>query len=95
MSHCPDKISFDIHPGLSSPVRSFLLKGPRQYFFCGLFLLFVFRICHVFLSVRCSLVVTCLERAGLLTLLYVMFYCDFVTIPCGVLGQVVLDCINF
>ena len=38
----------------------------------------------VFLSVHWSLVVTCWERADLLTLLYV-----FVTFPCGILGQVV------
>ena len=48
----------------------------------------MFRICHAFLSGHCSLVVTCWERAGLLALLYVMFYCVFVTFPCGVLGQV-------
>ena len=52
------------------------------------FLLFVFRVCQVFLSVRCSLVVTRWERADLLALLRVMFYCDFVAFPCGVLGQV-------
>ena len=28
------------------------------------------------------------ERANLLALLYVMFSCVFVTLPCGVLGQV-------
>ena len=31
--------------------------------------------CHTVLSVPCSLVVTCWERADLLTLLYVMFSC--------------------
>ena len=49
---------------------------------------FVFRVCHVFLSVRCSLEVTCWERADLLALLCVMFYCVFVTFQCRVLGQV-------
>ena len=49
---------------------------------------FVFRVCRVFLSVRCSLVVTCWERADLLALLCVMFYCVFVASPCGVLDQV-------
>ena len=34
-----------------------------------------FRACHAFLSVHCSLVVICWERANLLALLYVMFYC--------------------
>ena len=42
----------------------------------------------LFLSVHCSLVATCWERADLLALLYVLFYCVFVTFPCGVLGQV-------
>ena len=52
-----------------------------------IFLLFMFRVCLFFLSVHCSLVVTCWEMADLLALLYVMFYCVFVTLPCGVLGQ--------
>ena len=44
--------------------------------FCGSFLLFIFR---VFLSVHCSFVVTCWERADLLALLNVMFivFCPF------------------
>ena len=41
----------------------------------------MFRVCHAFFSVYCSLVVTCMERAGLLALLCVMFYCVFVTLP--------------
>ena len=52
------------------------------------FLLFVFRVCHAVLSVHCSLVVTCWERAGLLSLLCVMFSCVFVAFKYGVLGQV-------
>ena len=48
----------------------------------------MFRVCHAFLSVLCSLVVTCWERANLLALLYVMFSCIFVTFPCGALGKV-------
>ena len=32
--------------------------------------------------------ITSWEMADLLALLYVMFYCVFVTFPCGVLGQV-------
>ena len=39
-------------------------------------------------NVTCSLAVTCREWADLLALLYVMFYCVFVTFPCGVLGHV-------
>ena len=57
-------------------------------FFCVSFLLFVFHVCHTFLFVLCSLMVTCWERADLLALLCVMFSCVFVTFPCGVLGQV-------
>ena len=51
------------------------------------FFLLMFRVCIVFLSVQCSPMITCLERADLLALLYVIFYC-FVTFPCGALGQV-------
>ena len=39
------------------------------------------------MSVSCNLVVTCLEKADLLALLYMMFSCVFVTFSC-VLGQV-------
>ena len=63
--------------------------------FCGSFLLFMFLVCQAFLSVHCSLVVTCWERANLLALLCVMFYCVFVThVRCPGSG-VVLDCIDF
>ena len=47
----------------------------------------MFRVCHAFLSVHCSLVLNCWERDKLLALLYVMFSCVFVTLPCGILGQ--------
>ena len=57
----------------------------------------MFRVWHGVMSVQCSLVVTCWERANPLALLYViivlykvtdvMFSCVFVTFPCGVLGQ--------
>ena len=57
-------------------------------FFCELVLLFMLRVCHAFLSVHCSIVVTGLERETLLTLLYAMFSCVFVTFLCGGLGQV-------
>ena len=66
----------------------FLLTVPRRCFFCGSYLLFMFCVCHAFLSVGCGLVVTCWKRANLLALLCVMFYCVFVTFQCGVLGQV-------
>ena len=61
-------------------VKLVLLAVPKGCFFCGSFLLFMFRVCHAFLSVHCSLVVTCWERAGHLALLYVMFNCVFVTL---------------
>ena len=50
-------------------------------------MLFVLHVCPAVLSVPCSLVVTCWERAYLLALLYVMFSCDFVTFTYGVLVQ--------
>ena len=46
------------------------------------------RVCHVDLSVHCSLMVIYWEMTNLLALLYVMFHCLFVTFPCGVPGQV-------
>ena len=60
--------------------QAVLLRGP--------FLLFVFHVCHTVLSVPCNLVVTCRERAGLMSLLFVIFSCVFfVTFPYSVLGQ--------
>ena len=70
------------------PVKYSLLTVPRRYSLYGSFLLFMFPFCHAFLPVNCSLVVACWERAGHLALLYAMFYCVFVTFPCGVMGQV-------
>ena len=43
----------------------------------------MFLVFHAFLSVHCSLVVTCWERVNFLALLYVMFSCVL-----SVLGQV-------
>ena len=49
-----------------------------------IFLLLMFRVCHATLSsIYCSLVVTCLERADLLALLYVVIYC-VLSLPDGV-----------
>ena len=48
----------------------------------------MFRVCYAFLSVHCSVVVTCWERVNLLALLYLRFSCVFVTFLCGVLGKV-------
>ena len=55
----------------------------------------MFRVCRAVLSVRCSLVVTCWERANRLA--YVMFSCVFVAFLCGHRpgSGVVLDCIDF
>ena len=52
------------------------------------FRLFVFHVCDAVLSVPCHLVATRWEKADLMALLYVMFYCVFITLPYGVLGQV-------
>ena len=60
------------------------------WIFFFFFLLFLFRVCpcHIVLSVLCSLVVTCWERADLLALLCVIFSFVIITFPYGVLGQV-------
>ena len=58
--------------------KVFLLTVPRRCFFCGSFLLVMLRIgvrCNV-VSVLCSLVVTCWERADLLAVVFVVF-CQF------------------
>ena len=44
-------------------------------------------VCYVSVMLPC-LVVTCWERANLLAPFYVKISCDFVTFPCGILGQV-------
>ena len=65
-------------------VYVFLLTIPWRCFFCGSFLLLMFRVCHAILSsIYSSLVVTCLERADLLALLYVVTYC-VLSLPDGV-----------
>ena len=58
--------------------------------FCGSFVFFMSCVCHYFASVQSCLVVTCCERANLLTLVcdVLLFFFFFVTFPCGVLGQV-------
>ena len=63
--------------------------------FCGPFLLFMFCVCHAVLFVHCSLVATCWERAGLFTLLYVMFFLCYTHFPrCCPQSGLVLDCID-
>ena len=66
----------------------FCYRKKEKYFFFIFSYKYLKVVCRVFLSVHCSLVVTCWERAGLLALLCVMFYCVFVTFPCCGLGQV-------
>ena len=63
-------------PGLSPPVKIFLLTIPRRFFFCGSFVLFLSCVCHAFASVHSSFVVTCWERADLLTLFCVVKLCS-------------------
>ena len=71
------------------PASNFLTDSFKAVL-CGSFLLFVFSVClcHTVLSVHCSLVVTCWERADILALFYVMFSCVLVTFQYGVQGQV-------
>ena len=49
--------------------------------------MFLCLVLYAFASVQSCLVVTCWERADLLALVGDV-YCIFVTIPCGILGQV-------
>ena len=70
-----------------SPPVIFLLTVPRRYFIRGSFFICIC-LCHIVLSVSCSIRVTCWERAVFLALLYVACCCVFVTFPYGVLGQV-------
>ena len=80
---------------LSPPVKVFILTVSMRCFFCGSFLLLVFHVCRVFLSLQCSLVITCWERAGLLALLCVMVSFVFCYIPMWCPGSgVLLDCID-
>ena len=60
---------------------------PRRYFFCGSLVLLMSCVCQAFASVPGCLVVTWRERAGLLALVYVVYF-DFVTFPFGILGHV-------
>ena len=67
------------------------INWPNDRSVLGSFLLFMFHVClyHTVMSIHCSLVVTCRERANLLALFCVMFTCIFVTFPYGVLSQVI------
>ena len=69
------------------PFSICLLTAPQQCFSCGSFLL---SLCFMFaiVVVLTCLFLTCWERADLLALLCVMFYCVFVTFTNVVQGQV-------
>ena len=72
------------------PSSDILLTIPRQCFFCGSSLLFMFHVClyyHAVLSVPCCLVVTYWERVAILALSCVMFPC-VLSLPYGVSRQV-------
>ena len=58
--------------------KSILLTVSRRWFFCGSFLLVVLHVgvCFAVMSVPCSLVVTCWERADLFAVVIVVF-CHF------------------
>ena len=67
---------------------------PRQYFFCGSFVLFISCAFHALVSVHCCLVVTCWERADILALVcdVKLYFCHF---PMWYPGSgEVLDCID-
>ena len=72
------------------PSSNFLTDRSKTVLLFSIFFLLVFCVClcQTILSVSFSLVVTCWEMPELLTLLYVMCSCVFVTFPYGVLGQV-------
>ena len=58
--------------------------------------MFLICIYYTVLTVPCSLLIVCWEKADLLALFCVMFTCVFVTFPYGVSGQVgyLIDCID-
>ena len=66
------------------PSSNFLTDPSLVDLFCYCFCVCL---CHTVLSVSCSHVVTCWERADLLAHFYVIFSRVFVTYPYGVLGQ--------
>ena len=60
----------------SKVCRNISLTVPRRCFFCGSFLSVMLHVdvCCAVISVPCSLVVTCWERADLLAVVCVVFY---------------------
>ena len=65
-----------------SPPVIVLLTVPSQCFFCGSFLQVMVQVClcYAAVSVPCSLVVTCWEKADIWVVLCVVFSCVFVLI---------------
>ena len=70
------------------------LHSSKAVFLCGPFFVNCVCLCHTYMSVSCSLLVSCWERADLLALLYVMLlvFCNFPIFCPG--SGVVLDCID-
>ena len=68
--------------------KIFLLTVPRQYFFCGSFVLFLLYVCHAFASVHNAALWSPAWKGLTSWILFVMFNCVFVTFPCGILVQV-------
>ena len=76
------KLFFAVEVGREDPNTTICRPSLNLAYVCHV------NVCHAFLSVHCSRVVTCWERTGLFGLLYVMLYCVFVTFACDVLDQV-------
>ena len=64
-------------------------KNDRSKAVLLLWIICVYMSCgsHAFATVHCCLVVTCWKRADLLALVGDVYY-NFVTFPCGIMGQV-------
>ena len=77
----------NIHSGSFNNAEHSTLKQKIDEINSLLWIIFVIYVScfHAFLSVHCSFVLPCWERANLLAHLYVMFPCVFVTFICGIL----------
>ena len=76
------RVGWYCETSLSPPVI-FLLTVPRRYFFRGSFFICIICLCHIVLSVSCSITVTCWERAVLCSVL--LCFCH---LPIRCVGQV-------
>ena len=78
IDHVTDRVFLSVHGIQNNVAGDKILRTKRPKVKTRLvsmvdpFLLFIFRVCHAVLSVRCSIVVTSWERADPLALLYVM-----------------------